>query len=361
MRLFDRYILKQVIVGTIFGIFCLSAVLMLGQLFKEIKPLLEDQQAPLLQIAKFLWSSVPFMLTFTLPWAFLSAVVLSISKLSNTNELVGMRMAGWGVWRIALPIITLGAVLSGLCFWLNGTAAPHAKNDLQTLLFEALKKDPQVFLSPGTVQKRMGEGSRLYVEDKEGELLKGFHYYQLDEDEAFPSSYIYAREVGVNVTKDKKALSLKLSDAYIENRKESSPVIIADQAQPWIIQLPNQKKRKKLGSMTNGEIYAELDTDETLDKKAVLKRIKEVTKRESMAMACFCLGMIGVPLGMQSRRKESNLGFLIALAVSAVYFGLLMGLEGVGDTVVLRRMMIWLPNVLSVCVAIFLYRKAAYN
>lgn len=362
MRLFDRYILTRIIVGTVFGIFSLSAVLMLGQLFKEIKPLLENQSAPLLQIAKFLWSSVPFMLTFTLPWAFLSAVVLAFGKLSNTNELVGMRMAGWGLPRIALPVMVLGACLSGLCFWLNGTVAPNAKNDLKTLLLEAVKQDPQSILSPGMVQKRLGEGSRLYIEDKEGERLKGFHFYQIEDDEPFPVSYVHAEEVGVDVSEDQSELSLDLKEAYIENRENSSPILIADQAQPWVIEIPDNKRGKKLGAMTNAEINEDIRTrrDEK-DEKWLLKRVKEVHKRRSMALACFCLGIIGVPLGMSSRRKEGNAGFILALVVAGIYFGLLMGLEGVGDTVLLRQFMIWLPNLLCLMAAVFFYRKASFS
>ena len=362
MRLLDRYILTRVIVGTIFGIFCLSAVLLLGQLFKEIKPLIEDQQAPLLKIIQFLWSSVPFMLTFTLPWAFLSAVVLAFGKLSSSNELISIRMAGWGLGRIALPIAVMGALLSGFSLWLNGTIAPQAKNDIQTLLLEAVKENPQSFLKPGTVQKRLGDESRLYVEGREGKTLKGFHFYQLVKGKDFPVSYVYAEEVGVTVTKDQQNLSLDLRDAYIENREESSPILIADQAQPWIIKIPNNQKGKKLGSMTNREIREDLTTNASKhDKRSILKREKEISKRQSIAMACFCLGLIGVPLGINSSRKESNSGFIVALLIAALYYGLLMGLEGVGDTVAMRRFMIWLPNILCFACAMFFYRKATFS
>ena len=40
MRLFDRYIAKQIIVGTIYAVFVLSLVLVMGNLFKQARPLL---------------------------------------------------------------------------------------------------------------------------------------------------------------------------------------------------------------------------------------------------------------------------------------------------------------------------------
>ncbi len=362
MRLLDRYIISKVAVGTLFGVCCLSSVLLLGQLFKEIKPLIESQQAPLMQVAKFLWSSVPFMLTFTLPWAFLTSVILTVGKLSSNNELIGMRMAGWSLWRVAAPVIMMGLVLSGFSFWLNGTVAPRAKDDIQELLLEAVKKDPQAYLSPGRVQKQLSSSAKLYVEDKEGEDLYGFHFCQFEAGSPYPTSYVHAQKVAVTVVNNQEALSLDLREAYIETKDDSSPIIIADQAQPWIINIASKKKRKKLGSMTNREIDEELRANkDKLDKKATLKRVKEVAKRQSMSLACLSLGMLAVPLALQSRRKDNNMGFLVAIGVAAVYFGLLMGLEGVGASVWLRRTVIFMPNILSLGIALWLYRRAAFT
>ena len=361
MRLFDRYILNRIIVGTIFGVFSLSSVLMLGQLFKDIHPLIESQQAPLLQIAKLLWSSIPFMLTFTLPWAFLSSVVLAFGKLSNTNELVGMRMAGWGLGRIALPVALLGALLSAFSFWLNGTIAPRAKNDLKTIVFEAVKKDPQSFLNPGTVQKRLGDDSRLYVNDKIDDTLKGFHFYQIAENEPYPVSYVYAKEVGVTVTEDESSLSLALKETYIENLKESTPFLIADQAQPWVIELPSNNKRRSVSSLTNQEITEELaSSGNTMNEKSIRKRVIEIAQRRSMAMGCFCLGIIGVPLGLTSRRKESNSGFFVALIAAACYFGMLLGFEELESSPLVCRILLWSPNVVCLAVAAFFYKRANF-
>ena len=46
MRLSDRYIARQVLVGTLYAIVVLSLVLVMGNLFKQVRPLLVEQQAP---------------------------------------------------------------------------------------------------------------------------------------------------------------------------------------------------------------------------------------------------------------------------------------------------------------------------
>jgi lipopolysaccharide export system permease protein len=47
MRISDRYIGRQVLFGTLAAVAVLSLVLVLGRLFKDIRPLLVDKQAPL--------------------------------------------------------------------------------------------------------------------------------------------------------------------------------------------------------------------------------------------------------------------------------------------------------------------------
>lgn len=114
--------------------------------------------------------------------------------------------------------------------------------------------------------------------------------------------------------------------------------------------------------MTNQEINTELaELKDTLSKKDYLKRISEVTQLQSMAMGCFCLGLMGVPLAITSRRKEGNGGVVISLVVAGLYYGLLMGLEGAGDTPQLRYLLPWIPNVLCIFIAYLFYRRARFS
>ncbi|NNM31083.1 MAG: LptF/LptG family permease, partial [Akkermansiaceae bacterium] len=116
MRLADRYIGWQVLFGTLFGVTLLTLVLVLGQLFKEIRPLLVEQRAPLGLLVRFVIYVLPFSLMFTLPWGFLAATLLSFGRLSSHNELIGLRMAGLSLPRVAAPVLVVGLGFSGVCY-----------------------------------------------------------------------------------------------------------------------------------------------------------------------------------------------------------------------------------------------------
>ena len=52
ISLLDRYVGRQVLYGTLFTVVLLSLVLVLGNLLREIRPLLVDQRAPLVLVER---------------------------------------------------------------------------------------------------------------------------------------------------------------------------------------------------------------------------------------------------------------------------------------------------------------------
>ena len=67
---------------------------MLGNVFKRLLDLLVNNDAPLDLILSFIAYILPFSLTFTIPWGFLTAVLLVFGRLSAENELIAWRSSG---------------------------------------------------------------------------------------------------------------------------------------------------------------------------------------------------------------------------------------------------------------------------
>ena len=251
MRIADRYIGWQVLYGTIFGVSLLTVVLILGQVFRKIRPLLVEQAAPLDLIGRFILLIIPFTLMFTLPWGFLASTLLSFGRLSSHNELLGLRMAGLSLGRVALPVILVGAGLSGLCWWLTGTAAPRAKNASRNLIYEAVRKDPRKLIQPRVVISRF-PNQRVYAEgaDDDG-LIHGLHIYKFTGEGGGGNleAYMFAQEVDLYVNEEEKQLRLKLSNPFIEismDQNETSPIPIrATEMEPVLIDFSATGKKNR--------------------------------------------------------------------------------------------------------------------
>ncbi|MCX6878465.1 MAG: LptF/LptG family permease [Verrucomicrobia bacterium] len=365
MRISDRYIGKQVLLGTLFAVLVLSLVLVLGNLFKQIRPLLVDKHAPLWLVLRFVLNVLPFSLMFTIPWGFLSAVLLVFGRLSTDHEIISFRVAGVGLARLVVPVFVIAAVLSAACLWLNVNVVPKAKASLTELLFEQAKRDPRALLSPGMVHSGLKD-VKFFVEDQQENALLGLHLYRLPENaaaEAPSDAYLHATRFTFVVDDGNQELRLKLYDASFETLKPDGTVdtFSAEEAEPYLIPFgASTYEKTKAPAMTNQEIVAYLARHPELTPERRVKYHIEVAQRFSFSMACLAFAFIAVPLGMQSRRKDSSSGLLISLLLGTGYF-LFTILAAESKSNAGATLALWLPNVICVGVGLFLFRRAQFK
>src|SRR5579862_5065363 len=145
MKILDRYVGRQVLSTALFGIAVLSLVLVLGNIFKQLLDLLINHDVPLEYILSFIAYILPFSLTFTIPWGFLTAVLLVFGKMSAENELIALRSNGVGIQRICYSVLLLSFVAVGICLWINIDVAPRAQEKMKAALFHIATSNPISF------------------------------------------------------------------------------------------------------------------------------------------------------------------------------------------------------------------------
>lgn len=367
MRISDRYIGKQVLQGTLYAVLVLGVVLVLGKLFKEIQPLLVDKKAPLELVVRFVISVLPLSLMYTIPWGFLSAVLMVFGRLSSHHELTSFRVAGLSLVRIAAPVFVIGAALSVLSLWLNLKVVPDSRASMWQLIYDQAKRDPDSLLKPGVVQGDFkGDGDvqqKLLIEAKNGDWVEGFHCYVLPKsrDKGGAVSYIHATRAALAVDSVNSQLRVKLENAYFESRNEKGEVQImtAQQVEPLVIDLKNPRK-PKANAMTNDQILTQIKTDPTLSFDKKVKMRTEMMTRYSLSMACFSFAFVGVPLGLQSRRRDSSLGLVYSLLIGTGYFLMTM-LADQFKTDTAATAMLWAPNVVCILLGLILFRRARFK
>jgi len=366
MRLSDRYIAKQIIVGTVYAVVILSLVLVMGNLFKQARPLLVEQNAPLELMFRFVINVLPYSLMYTIPWGFLSAVLLVFGRMSSDNEITSFRVAGVSLVRLSLPVFVIGALLSALCLCVNINVVPLAKATISEMIYEQVKRDPRALLDPGIVQSKF-KNQKVFVEERDGDILKGFHLYQVSNGEkggpVRTEAYVYAGSVSLLVDDEKKQLRLKLIDAFIEtkNKDGTSDLAFAGEAEPWLFDFGSQRGLKvRSSAMTNGEIanYLIEHTDLTEEQKVSFR--SEITRRYSFSMACLSFACVAIPLGLKSRRKDTSGGLIISLLIGAAYFLFTVLAEEL-ETDVGATLVLWAPNVFCALLGLFLFRRARFR
>ncbi|MFT3991467.1 MAG: LptF/LptG family permease [Luteolibacter sp.] len=369
MRISDRYIGRQILFGTIYAVIVLAIVLVLGNLFKQIKPLLVDQHAPLSLVVRFVINVLPLSLMYTVPWGFLSAVLLVFGKLSSNQEITSFRVAGMSLPRLAAPVFVISVVLSFMSLWLNNYVVPLAKASTVQILYEQAASDPDSLLKPGVVQGNFGskDGSlqKVLIEGKDGEWVTGFHYYQVpkptDKDQS--RTYVHADRAALSIDHTQSQLRVKLQHAYFETRDESGKIQMgfAGHAEPLMIDLKQSKSSKpRASAMTNHEIRNYLANNPDLPKKKRIQFTSEITKRYSFSMACFAFAFVAIPLGLKARRKDTSSGLVMSLLIGMAYFMITVTADEFNSELK-ANMVLWAPNVLCILLGLFLFRRARFK
>jgi len=363
MRISDRYIGKQVLFGTVYAVLVLAVVLVLGNLFKQIQPLLVDLNAPLSLVGRFVINILPQSLMYTVPWGFLSAVLLVFGKLSSDQEITSFRVAGVSLPRLAAPVFVIAIFLSFISLWLNVNIVPLAKASSSQILAEQATSDPDSLLKPGVVNYSEGDPQKLLIEGKSGDWVTGFHYYQSPPPNTKSSkTYIHADRAALSMDAKNAKLRIKLNNAYFETRQPNGKVQIAfaANAEPLLVDFKKIKARKmSASSMTNQEIREYIKT-EKLSKSKKIKFKSEITKRYSFSMACFAFAFVAVPLGLKARRKDTSSGLIMSLAIGMSYF-LVTVLADEFNNETTARIILWAPNVICILLGLFLFRRARFK
>src|SRR5947208_4023963 len=105
MKLVDRFISRELLVNVLFAIAVLSLVLVVGNIFRKLLPLLVNHDVPVEFLLSFIAYVLPFSLIFTIPWGLLTAVLLVFGRLSADNELIALRSNGVSITRVCGPLV----------------------------------------------------------------------------------------------------------------------------------------------------------------------------------------------------------------------------------------------------------------
>jgi LPS export ABC transporter permease LptF len=374
MKLLDRYVGRQLLTTSIFGVGILSVVLVLANVFKQLLDLLVNHNVPLDFILSFIAYILPFSLTFTIPWGFLTAVLLVFGKMSAENELVALRSSGVSIPRICVSVFVLALVFVGICLWINVDVAPRAQASMKDTLYRIATNNPLAMFSSDKVIEEF-PNKKIYVERNDGPELHNILVYEMN-DESYPMRVVYARRGVLRTDPENNQLLLNLFDARLEERDADDPTNAVKIAQGIVAQettfpislkelYEKNKKKKGLSTMTVNELLqrpkkertAGLSKAEKKQQAAEVSAAKtEVNKRFSYSLASLAFALIGVPLGITAHRRETSAGFMLSLAVALVYFLFII----IADTLrenpkVHPELLIWMPNVLFIGLGIWMF------
>lgn len=364
IRILDRYLTGQLLTAAGFAILLLTAILVLGNIFKQLLDLLVNQEVPIETVLAFIGFVIPASSVYTIPWGFLTAVLLVFSRLSAENELLSMRTAGLSYARICAPVFALGAVLSLLCLWVNLEVAPRAQERMKNAIFSIATGNPAALFGSDQVIEDF-PNRKIYVTEKKGDELFDIHVFEHNDRYEIIRT-VFAKKGRLETDMENRAVKMRLFDARFEIYDQEDPRNL-DKLRKGItmrettisISLEElyrkNQQRRALSSLTLQELKAQLRAQ---DGDQNTRTLTEMNKRYSFSMACLTFALVGIPLGITTQRRETSAGFGVSLVVAFSYFLFIEVANSLRDNPEMKPyLFMWLPNVVFLVIGAWLFAR----
>lgn len=364
VKLIDRYVSRELIVNLVFAIVVLSLVLVVGNIFRKLLPLLVNHDVPAEYLITFIAYVLPFSLIFTIPWGVLTAILLVFGRFSADNELVAWRSNGVSITRICVPLVFISLAATAICLWLNVQVAPAAQERLRSTIFDLATRNPMALFGSDQVIDQF-PGRKIYVGKKEGNRLDNIIVFETDEND-MPMKVTFAKSGMLEADLANKRILMHLYHARYQQRDESNPfdlrkvrdgINMAEGTLPISLDelYEREKKRPSRSALSIEQLLDQLQTGDKRERSASRT---EINKRLSFPFSCLAFALIGVPLGVTAHRRETSIGFLMSLVVAVVYFLFIIIADTLrGSPRLHPELLVWFPNVLFLALGAWMFRR----
>ncbi|MFH1996474.1 MAG: LptF/LptG family permease [Candidatus Omnitrophota bacterium] len=362
MRIIRNYILKEVIGTFLLSVIVFTFVLLIGNIVK-IADLVINKGVDLISISKMLLCLAPYLLSFTMPMALLTATLLTFGRLSGDSEIIAMRASGISLYQIAFPAVLLGLIFSLLSIPLNDTLLPNAHFLSRRMVKEIGMRRPTAYLEEGTFVRGFGNFV-MFIYQINKNRLKNIRIYQ--PQEGGPTRTVIAESGVITPHPETSTVELNLYNGTSEEPSPVDPSIFYKlnfknytMTLDLSKQIQSDRIQKKTKEMTIKELQKEIEKNkrESIDSVPLFT---EIHKKISLSFSSLIFVLIGIPLGIVSHRSEKSVGFGISLILFLLYWGLLLGGTALAyQGTVPPWLGVWISNIVFFVLGAFLFFRTA--
>jgi LPS export ABC transporter permease LptG/LPS export ABC transporter permease LptF len=370
VRILTRYILGEILSHALIGCALFTFILFMKEL-PHILEMVVRNSSTFTSVMEVVVFSLPNFFIFTIPMAVLVGILLGLSRLAGDSEIVAMRASGLGIGyfvRVA-SIVAVGGTVLGLGNSLY--VVPRASQAILDLQ-KALASQASYEIRP-----------RVFDED--------FRNFVLYVQEVIPGAgavnwrNVFMADISdpnaPKITTAASATVVSDSGQDRSSQDRSSPELLMQlrngtedelEGQP---QLSNTStfdvtNRPFVSSQQNEGHFGRLDTfiyAMSMDELRLRSHgpdgkrfLLEINKRFAYPAACLVLMLVGVPLGVTSRRGGKSSAMVAALALVISYYSLSLIGNALGrQNWIPAFLAVWSANLLFAAGGIFLLWQMA--
>ena len=361
MPVIDRYLLKQVILVFIMGVFVFSTIIFASDTFITLIKQISQFGIPFKVALIMILLNLPAVIVLSIPMGVLLSTVMVLNKLSLSSEITVMRACGIGLNRIAKPIFTFAVVMALATFIINESIAPIMAKESKDLALWALG------------QKNVPEGRQNFVFKELGDnwYLKRLFYVGychkktlynvtvLDNSKPGTVQVLQAREGG---TSPQGWLFKKGAIYTIGDDGEVLNTTLFDTSTvKFGLDLSKELNKNLASEMSFLKLTKYIASGKVAEEEKNALKVQLFDKL-ALPMATLVFVLIGVPLAITPPRVRYNRGFLFSVLIIFAFYVLRALSISFGSAGTINPFIAaWLPDIILAILGTWLYYKKVYT
>jgi LPS export ABC transporter permease LptG/LPS export ABC transporter permease LptF len=323
VRIFTRYILKEVLWHGLIGASVFTFVIFMRELTRILEAVVRNS-APFPSVAEIFFLTLPAALKVTIPMGVLVGILLGLSRMAADSEVTAMRASGVSV-RKFLKIISLFGIAAWILALLNTVIIePRSAAALARLQHKLAATQISFEVQPHVFYEGF-KNHVLYVEDVSSASGVAVWKNVFDADISTPGmpKITIAKEAVVRAIGN-ESIRLHLVNGETHDTNSRTPdqyTITTFEETDIAISLPPVDK-----PVQEAVPVAQLSTRELFRQKYNPNKEFarwywiEFNRRLALPTACLVLVLIGIPLGLSAKKGGKGAGFVLTIILVFIYY-----------------------------------------
>jgi LPS export ABC transporter permease LptG/LPS export ABC transporter permease LptF len=359
VRILTRYILGEILSHALIGCALFTFILFMPRLAQILEMVVRNSSS-FVNVLEIVLFTLPNLFWVTIPMSVLVGILLGLSRLAADSEIIAMRASGLGIGyfvRVA-SIVAIGGALLGVVnsLWI----APRANQAILDMEQSLAASQASYEIQPRVFYEDF-HNAVLYVQDvRSGTGASNWNQIFMADvtDPAAPKITTAASATVVNDNSQDLLMRLRNGQQHETVPGQPDQYNVSTFTTTDLPLTLSPQSDVHLGRMDTA-VYA-ISTPELLQRihEPDSKRfLIELNNRFSYPAACIVLMLVGVPLGVVSRRGGKSSGFVFTLLLYYVlsYTGVALARQDKIPVI----LAVWLANILFAAAGIFLLWQMA--
>jgi LPS export ABC transporter permease LptG/LPS export ABC transporter permease LptF len=349
LRTLDRYVLRQALVPSILALLVFTFVLQIPPVMQVAEKLLA-KGVDAATIGRILLTLLPQALGITIPMAVLVGLLVALGRLSGDREAVAMQACGVSLYRLLVPVGTAAALAWAATTWVLIEAMPRANQTYREIVYSIVATRAESEIRPRVFFEDF-PNLVLYVGDAAAEGRGWDRVFLADTRSPSEPVVFVAAHGQLVLDRDARRVDLVLTRGARHRAPAESPERYeVERFQEMTIGLdpdavfPRVGVQPGVNEMTIPELR-EAAARRVASQLSPHNELMAIQKKFSIPFACFVFALLGLGLGVTSRKDGKQSSFVIAIGVIFAYYVLMYSGESMAQAQwISPAAAMWLPN-----------------